>query len=358
MSCAACGYQGPPPAESAHSLRTAAQIVFQSDVRSRQFSAALRSKLASADRRRQRYLLVFILVALPITLFSMVMALGIAVDDDTEGNLFMGSLIALAWIATVGSGALGLALVLRRQRQLVEACAARPPQAPGEPAACHICGAPLAGGVEGVVRCTFCGADNLVDPRVLARLRHRQSVAQYAIEQEVGAELRSFEHVTTQTSAALAATALAIPIGTTVLLLILLFALNARREPVDAKIRYVAVSTPVGRCIGKLVSKRGKGAVVSFGAWRPDKLPKEQPFDAAAGQEPFSAETLIGRTLETPSGKVGRVEVVFSSPLTGNSAGLRRADGVMTDTSIAGLCFKDEPDKGASTPARGSGELR
>ena len=55
------------------------------------------------------------------------------------------------------------------------ACAADPPDAPGEPARCHVCGAPLTGN-RSVVRCGHCEADNLVEPAAIRRV-HRERAA-------------------------------------------------------------------------------------------------------------------------------------------------------------------------------------
>lgn len=346
MACAACHYRGPPPGNAAQRLRAAAYALFQTDVRRRQLSEALQRMLATASQRHARLLVVFGIAAVPISAFCALLLLGLWVTPDTEGNLVVGGMTVAAWLGTVGTGAAVLALVRRRQRRLEEACAARPPAAPGEPAACHVCGAPLDGGGAGAIaRCGFCAADNLVAPAVLARVRARQVVLFKSFEQAVSAELASFDRATSGAAASVVAIALVVPVTAFLLAVAVSLAGELWRPPVDPTVRYAAVSTPLGLCIGKLMAQAdGEAAapVVRFGAFRRPELPEQQALAPGAPIEAVSPGSLIGRAVTAKDG-AGVVEEVFSSLLRGNSATVRRDDGTSFTSSIAGLCLDGPP---------------
>ncbi|WP_438017282.1 hypothetical protein WMF18_42035 [Sorangium sp. So ce315] len=345
MECAACHHRGPPPAEAARGLRAAAHIVFQADVRRRQLSDALRRTLVTASRRHARLLVVFALASVPITAFAALVLLGIWISDDSDGRLVTGGMVVAAWLGTVGAGAAVLAVVRRRQRRIEEACAARPPAAPGEPAACHVCGAPLDGGGDGVIaRCGFCAADNLVAPAVLERVRARQVVIFRSFEEAVGAELAAFGRATSGAAAAVVATALVVPVAVFIIAVLAVVIADSRRLPVDAAVRYAVVSTSVGQCVGKIASMVDGGVAVRFGGFRRAELPEEQALAPGAPIDAVSPGALIGRAV-TAKGGTGVVEEVFSSPLTGNSAEVRRADGTSFSSSIAGLCLEGAPTR-------------
>jgi hypothetical protein len=126
--------------------------------------------------------------------------------------------------------------------------------------------------------------------------------------------------------------------------LAVILAAEARRLPVDETVRYAAVSTPLGRCIGKLQTRAGGGAAVRFAAWRHDGLPAQLLLEAGAPLETFGAKEVIGRVLSMNHGDTGTVEEVFSSPFTGNTAVLRRKDGKKATHSIAGMCLVPSTD--------------
>ncbi|WP_438006918.1 hypothetical protein WME89_51670 [Sorangium sp. So ce321] len=338
MACAACHYRGPPPAAAAQGLRAAAHVVLQTDVRRRQLSDALRRMLVTASQRHARLLVVFALASVPITGFAALILLGLWVSPDTDGDVVTGGMVVASWLGTVGAGAAVLALVRRRQRRIEEACAARPPAAPGEPAACHVCGAPLGGGDGAVARCGFCAADNLVSPAVLERVRARQVVVLQSFEQAVSAELASFGRATSGAAAAVVATALVVPVAVFILAIAAVLAREAGRPPVDAAVRYAVVSTPLGQCVGKLSPGADGGAAVRFGGFRRAELPEEQALAPGAPIEAVSPGALVGRVVTAKQG-AGVVTEVFSSPLTGNSAAVRREDGSSFTSSIAGLCL-------------------
>ncbi|AUX48893.1 hypothetical protein SOCE26_104360 [Sorangium cellulosum] len=345
MACAACHYRGPPPADASHGLRAAAHVLFQTDVRRRQLSEALRRTLATASRRHARLLVVFALAAVPVTGFCAVMLLGMWVSPNTEGNLVMGAMTVAAWLGTVGTGAAVLAFVRRRQRRIEEACAARPPAAPGEPAACHVCGAPLDGGDGGggvIARCGFCAADNLVAPAVLERARARQVVLLRSFEQAVSAELAAFSRATSGAAAAVVAIALAVPAAVVVIAMIVVITAESRRVPADVTVRYVVVGTPVGQCVGKIAVRKDGSTVVLFSSFRRDELPEEQLIAPGSPIEDLAPGSFVGRAVTSTRG-AGVVVEVFSSPLTGNTAEVRRDDGTSFNSSIAGLCLDARP---------------
>jgi hypothetical protein len=96
------------------------------------------------------------------------------------GCSYVPTLLILA-----GLGAAAFTQLRRMRKALESSCAALPPGREGDPAGCRVCGGPVAPrGVEVVARCTFCQADNVVDPDVIraAAPQRRAQLSDYAAE--------------------------------------------------------------------------------------------------------------------------------------------------------------------------------
>ncbi len=137
-----------------------------------------------------------------------------------------------------------------------EACAARPPAAPGEPAACHVCGAPLGAGDGAIARCGFCRRrqpGRRGRPRAGARAPGRDPAVVRAGRER---RARLFGRATSGAAAVVVATALAVPVASFVLGVTVTLVGESRRLPVDAAVTYAVVGTPLGQCIGRACQER------------------------------------------------------------------------------------------------------
>lgn len=216
---------------------------------------------------------------------------------------------------------------LRRMRVALEAhCAALPPGRPGEPAGCRVCGgAVIPRGTEVVVRCTYCQADNLVDPRVLrerAPARARE-VTDYA--HEVVAQARMLESAGRSKAMLWVA---AVPLCTCLCGCPNLF-LGYRlglAEPEAAACEHVLVTTAEGRCVGELRS----GAVTFDGA------------PHAGGHEPISGASGVPRVRERSTGRTGQVFGTLSSArVCGGTVRVRWDDDApASEAPATGLCWE------------------
>lgn len=91
---------------------------------------------------------------------------------ELAGNVLPTSAAVIALIVALPA----LVSMVRTARKLHGATLAVPPLRPGEPAACRVCGGPI-GRIDGVVRCDYCHADNVIDAKILARAGERRADA-------------------------------------------------------------------------------------------------------------------------------------------------------------------------------------
>lgn len=136
LTCSHCHYRGSPPPEVVAELPRAAQLVGQMDARRRQLSGLQKRALLS----RSAGCLYLVLLGLFARGFAG-MGVSCATGEQTPPT-WMLVLGFLPVVVMLISGGLGGWWIRREQRRLEEACAAVPPDAPGEPARCHLCGAP------------------------------------------------------------------------------------------------------------------------------------------------------------------------------------------------------------------------
>jgi hypothetical protein len=184
MACAACGFHGPPPHDVSSALRAAGAMLRGLDVRRRQLSDAQRAAVLRADARRGRYLVVWLVVS--VLYGGCAGCGGTMIELGDRGTKMIGSLFTVPFVLMLVTGGLCLVWLSRSGNAIRLACAAIPPAAPGEPAACRVCGAPVVvPGGAAFARCGYCAADNLVEPRALDLVRGRQAMAFDAYEAHV-----------------------------------------------------------------------------------------------------------------------------------------------------------------------------
>jgi DNA-directed RNA polymerase subunit RPC12/RpoP len=338
MQCAACGHRGSPPPDVVHSLREAAAIIGRSSVEARQLTDSVKRALASGNSYRRRFTWIFGGCSTPVVLFMLLMVIGAIATKAKDGNGFVLAACFAMIVETVLLGIAGRALLARRQRMMEEACAAHPPSAPGEPTTCHVCGAPLLGHAEAFVRCQFCGADNLVAPAVLARVRGALSPWYGSQSAAVERALANMRDVNRGATVLMMLGALAVPPVMLLQVGILLLVVNSSDPDADPSVQYTVVKTSAGDCIGRIASRAGSTTTVNFGAWKPDKLPMEMQVPTSQIKA-FTVTKLNGKRVRTYEGKSGKVIGVLGSPLEGNAVKIPSKTWAPTIAAVTGLCL-------------------
>lgn len=337
LSCVACAYRGQPPRESVGPLHEAAAAVFRSPIAARQLSDSVRRALGSSGFYGRRFTLLAAATTSPFVLAELLFYVG---DRSANGdsNIVLNAFMLGTLGGVVLLCAVGRALIRKRQRAMEDACAARPPDVEGEPASCHVCGAPITEHAEAFVRCAFCGADNLVSPRVLQRVRGVLSPWYGSQVQAVELALARMRSASEGMMVRIIAGAFLVPtllfFGTIIGMLI---AARLQIRP-DLGRRYAAVDTTAGRCIGHVVMERDQQARVYFGLWHPPGFPPSQLVPRSS-VEPFAPSALIGKTVVTYDGRVGDIAVVRGHALFGNAVSFVGLPPEAMGAPITGLCF-------------------
>jgi hypothetical protein len=358
LRCAACGFFGAPPPEVGQRLHAARALLFTIDVRLRQLSDAQRRAIEGAARLRNIFIIISAIIAVPLALWALFGSLVSAGSSDpTDDYGVTGYVLAVAPLLLFGAlTALGHSYIRRKQGALEAACAARPPRATGEPAGCHVCGAPLAAG-SGIARCSFCHADNIVEPGVLSRLSRGHSVGADAIEQTIAKEARSVAAVTGFTTALLLPAVIAAPIIVLFWTFVLTLALTFIKLEPSMKFRYATVSTPAGQCVARLRLLDGK-PTFELGVWRPAGVDERQPVPDGASPDSFDISALHGRTVRMKSGKPGRVVRSYQTPglSADNNIVIQPLEGGEPESRIAmGVCLAEPATSPSPTTEKPTG---
>jgi LSD1 subclass zinc finger protein len=347
LCCPACGFRGPPPADAYQKLTAARHMLFGLDVRLRQLGDAQRRSLETARSKRRVFLFVTAFFAFPFTLWALA-SLGSQLDpvDPADQTSPEGIFFAVGPLAIFALGAsLSYRVIKDRQQRLEGACAARPPRARGEPAACHVCGAPLhsAAGMA-VVRCGFCQADNLVEPSVLSRLNRADVRAAGQLEAEVQTQASAMSREAGLANALLLPMTLAAP----VLMLVALFGIGIPLMFIDKEpnlaIRYVGVPVAeAGTCVARLRQRR-EGARLDFGESPPPSVPSGQPPPPELARATFDVKALEGRIVRSKEGKPARVVRSFQQLVMAldNHVEIEPVGGGPRQArEVRGICFVD-----------------
>jgi hypothetical protein len=245
-------------------------------------------------------------------------------DKNVGAALIVVALLVPPILVFVGLSWLG-----RRQLQgpvvrLRTACAATPPRRPGEPATCHVCGAPvetLAG--QAVSRCAYCSADNLIDAPALRAGAARRAIEVADVAAAVTREARSLGGVAIGSYATVIATLVAIPVVTFASLVASFFVSMEVELPAESQ-PYAVVEIGKKKCIGEVSNGN-----VSFGSKPPAGFPTSTPVGHS---EQVPATRLAGRTLE--DGR--RIVRVISHPPGQNWMVLDSKD----ESVVLGACLR------------------
>jgi hypothetical protein len=321
LRCPSCSFDGAPDAESAVRLRGAAEILSATAAKERQLGDRQRRALVSAGRAVGCVapLLAIVLLLLLVLAVMAVVDVGKPREEGTPRAVFAIVEVSV-FVASAAAAGLGLRTVRRSRRRLRDACAAVPSAFPGEPATCHCCGGPLVAGDGSFARCGYCQADNLLEQDVMQRAAaHRASSTSDLVEQ-VQTETRSVALASASTLGRVmlvtVVTFLAIPFAAGFIITGIHYAFPLE---VDAARTYAFVPTAGSSCVVRAAT-------------------------APAGTPTFPATALIGRTMRSPAGRVGRVARVYRSLLhIDNVVWIVGPDGSSRGVEVAGLCAVDTP---------------
>ena len=321
LRCPSCAFDGAPDTTSAELLRRAAELLSTTEATARQLDDRQRHALVSAGRAVGCATpLIAVVLLFLLTFAAMSLAdVNKPKEEGTPRAVYAGIMVSVFVASSIAAG-LGLGTVRRRRRKLREACAATPSAAPGEPATCHCCGGPLVAGDGSFARCCYCKADNLLEPEVMQRAAaYRASSAKDLVEQ-VRTETRSVALASASTLGRVVlvtvATFLAIPFTAGFVI-----AGVHRVLPLEVDITrtYAFAPTSGGSCVVRAAS-------------------------APSGTPTFPATALIGRTMRSPAGRVGRVTRVYRSLVEiDNVASIVGPEGYSGRVAITELCAVDAP---------------
>ena len=337
LACGTCGTQSPTPPRERAEINKAAEILGAMDERSRQLSASARKAIASSRSSMLYFGLALGLGAVPVLIWTL-LAL---VSTIAEGRPVWEALwLVFTLVPLVVLGALGTVWLRSRKRKLEDACAARPPLRPNEPAGCAVCGAPLPNSTDALVRCTYCQADNLVDPAVLERSKKNQSMAfdNYAQALQLRAQgISSAAGVASGVAVGVGCASPAVAIVLLVITTVVLFVFV--REPADAKAEYVAVPHGKTACLAELNRKEDGSATLDFQGNEPEGMKSYREIPSLKGYRVFDAKSLVGVKVRDSNGTAGKVEKVQSTPVLLDSVVVVLDSGKRDEWAIPGLCL-------------------
>lgn len=336
LRCRACGYHGPLPPEVAGRLQLAGAMLRTLDVRDRQLDASQAEAVGRALAQRSKLRLVVGLASIwPIGWAALALPLFLFGENPTSLIIALPTgVMPLAVFAGLTT------LLLRRaegaRERLLAACAAEPPEAPGEPACCHVCGAPLsAQGANAIARCAYCEADNVVHPQAVDAARKRRETSVGDIERTVEAEARTATFASVGAGVGTILALLASPFIGFFLTIITWFGIALAIiviQPRPYPHRYVTVQTEAGRCIGRVVKRQSDE--IDLG-----DIPKKSgrvslPLSRRTGD--ILLKELVGARLRATSGNEGTVVSFHGNPGDGRNA--LTFQGGKTG-AVEGACF-------------------
>lgn len=341
MTCNACSFQGAPPPAVSAGLRAAGAMLRGLDVRRRQLSDAQRAVVLRADTRRLRYLVVWLVIS--VLYGGCAGCGGMMIELGDRGTKMVGSLLAVPFVLMLLAGALCLVWLSRSNRTFRLACAAIPPAAPGEPACCRVCGAPVVvPGGAAFARCGYCAADNLVEAGALELVRGRQMVTFDAYEAHVRSRAQDADLVATASTTLVIAASFVVPPLAFVLWSLGVDQWQAHQTQPDETIDYVIVDDGAGvSCVGTLEKEWGGDG------WWIRRAARDGGLMTVPSRDGFvhvRASDLVGKRLRRRTCEdaaafdlEGEVVAVRAS-MNGNAVTLRRHDGSTIDADLASEC--------------------
>ncbi len=339
---------GAPSAEVRGQLQQAAQIVEAAKGRQLGLGKGLARASVASRSEETTFLLAAAAVSIPAFCCSFAAFVPALEAPEIRWSLLLLNVLTLgtSFPATVAALFPLRRYLKRRRAQLELLSAASPPAAPGESLRCRRCGAELHENVEGgLVDCSYCLAQNLVEPALVSRAAEQTKRLAHGLLAEVQSALADFSTEARRLQRMAVALGVAVPLfclmaGTALLVPVV----SARVEL--APLHYALVETPVGTCLGEVVPAKG-GEFLDFGVLNPfgdsRKYPRLAEFP---GAKRVPATWLVGREVvyEETRWKVREVE---GRRLNGNWAildAVNPAEASVLDTStrVEELCLTPE----------------
>ena len=331
--CIGCGAQVAFRPEVAQRIAAARAALFRMDVRQRQLSGRQTGAAQGSSSYSVLLLVVILLACLPFggcSAFSM-----LSDDVHPDDRVF----IVLAFTAPlVVMGALAAMVVYafrRARRKLLAACTAVPPAAPGEPAGCHVCGAPLVAAPNGAIaRCSFCGADNVVAAQAMTQAQHAHAHGAMEIEATLRREAVALGTVSGLLVTATIACTFIVPIVIAIAECAILFSCRSWEHPPDGSVSYALVDMPEGRCLTRVREHDRTVSAGPNGGWKP-----------VGSAKVFRAPEIVGKRARPRTGSsktFAAVTKVTSSPFYGNLATIQHPDAanVGNRVELTSLCLE------------------
>ena len=344
VRCRSCGFAGPPPPSARERLVAAQHQLTHLDARARQFDASVRAAIGRALRARWGVIVALAVGALPFVGLTLVGAVKAYEHEGPTSNRVAGAIfIAVPMLVYATVGLLLDATVRSARMRLLASASATPPVHPGEAATCTVCGAPLVSrGVDPIVRCVHCAADNVVHPTAMARASEKRTMDLDALASALASRAHDLRSTARRVTVASVGSVLGTPFAAFVTVLGLLLSAKLL-EPVVALppselARYAWVDTKRGSCVG-LIVRSDDGTEAYFGG--NDRLPNPStiaPPDERA-LELLLAAALVGRRVRLAGGAEGSVKNVLGAPVT-NREQLVLDTGARGDA--AGACEASE----------------
>lgn len=327
IRCGACGFDGAPPAEDARRLASAQAIVHEANVRERQLGP-LQSRLLTSNLVAN--LLYLGGVALALVPYGCCLFVLMQVYAS-RGNYVAMSVGVIPIVFLLVFAASGFFFLRSRLRRIRAALMGLPGLEPGQPASCRLCGGDIqTGEVRAVVRCSYCDADNLVDPSWLRSQERARDATLDTFEADVGEQARIAKQAFRSAWRGVALAALiATPVTVCLWFVGYTAATQIEGEPIE--LRYAIVDFGDARCVAAVRGWDDENDEVSG----TDSDDGDATFYVTPGSvETFGPERLVGmRLIPYRTDLEGEVTRLFGIPLEGtNKVLLRNEDG--TETSI------------------------
>jgi hypothetical protein len=338
--CGFCDHRAALPPAAAQRVLAARQLLATLDASKRQLSGAQQRALAWSGAIQGCFIALLVVFLLPLLGLAGLFAYIFAVQGEVSWGvlvwLIMPSFLPLVVLLLPG---MAYNVVLRgRRRRLERACAAVPPDRPGQPARCHVCGGMLAAaGPRGIARCGYCSADNLVTERAMAASARARAKDSNEIEAYVRTEAAAVGGFGMGGMLLLPLVAIAAPIVSVALWFGAIVAAAQIEGPVDTSVKMVWAQTETGVCLARYDATQPASKRASVSS------PEEISDIDDTG--PFDGNALVGQRVSLAAydggGRlVGEVKRAYSSPLLPDAVYIVSDVGTDTDRreAFAGVC--------------------
>ena len=297
LACRSCGFSGAPDPRVVVELRGAWAALLGIDARRRQLSDLGRREIARASTYTTLFHLIWGMGVLAATLWAALYFLLVRSNGSSAPSAWWSVVVALDFFSPLalllGSGLFVRSRLRRRLRGVLDAAAAAPPAAPGEPARCYLCGGPVVAGSGAVVRCGYCATDNVVDDAVVARVARRDVEVADGFARAIVALAPASSDAGFSALGFLLTFTFGMPLVVFVLTVAFSAVATSVHKPADMTRRYVVVERNGHRCVGAVTKETDK-LRIELGGNPPSDFAFTEVLDAK-DTTPIKLEELRGR---------------------------------------------------------------